>query len=280
MFGSVVPGWVYRHLELDKPGRTDLAGSIQGNAELFQFMHEMRRAAAAAGANTFVPAGFGLTGNIVGSRANFNALGFALPAGSDGNVTFSSNFTFDFDSSDGVSVGAVDFESVAAHEIGHILGFFSVVDDIDFLMSMSTTDNVNLNPLDLYRFDDAAADNPTSFLTFTTEPRSIVPGNVEHFDQILPIGGGAEVLMSTGISQGDGRQASHWKDNLGLGLMDPTLGFQEVVQISGSDMRALDLIGYEITTIPEARAWLCSTVVICVSCVGSMLRRRWAAAVA
>jgi len=30
------------------------------------------------------------------------------------------------------------------------------------------------------------------------------------------------VSYATGINFGDGRQASHWKDNLAIGLMDPT----------------------------------------------------------
>jgi hypothetical protein len=37
----------------------------------------------------------------------------------DGFIQFSSNFTFDFDSSNGIAANAFDFVGVAAHEIGH-----------------------------------------------------------------------------------------------------------------------------------------------------------------
>src|SRR5258706_1747795 len=39
-------------------------------------------------------------------------------------IAFNSNFTYDFDPSDGIS-GGTDFDAVATHEIGHALGFVS-----------------------------------------------------------------------------------------------------------------------------------------------------------
>jgi hypothetical protein len=43
---------------------------------------------------------------------------------------------------------------------------------------------------------------------------------------------------------------------------------------------AFDLIGYEITAIPEARSWLRGAVVTGVGTLGAVVRRRWSAAVA
>ena len=62
--------------------------------------------------------------------------------------------------------------------------------------------------------------------------------------------------MSTGQVNGDGRQASHWKDSLGLGLMDPTAAPGELLMVSENDLIALDLIGWDVvyssgTVIPE-----------------------------
>ena len=77
------------------------------------------------------------------------------------------------------------------------------------------------------------------------------------FDEVTLSGSisGGEALLSTGRTQGDGQQASHLKDSLGLGLMDPTLADEEVVSISTTDLRVLDLIGYEILSpIPEPSA--------------------------
>ena len=55
-----------------------------------------------------------------------------LPADADPNsnsgvptIGFNSNFTFDFDPSDGITAGAIDFDAVAVHEMGHALGFTS-----------------------------------------------------------------------------------------------------------------------------------------------------------
>jgi hypothetical protein len=203
-----------------------------------------------------LPAGFGLDGNIQVTKANAKALGFAnLDTSfgvSDASMTFSTNFNFDFDRSDGVTAGFFDFESVAAHEIGHVLGFVSDVDYIDFRLNQSqTAADVEPTTLDMFRFDDGGPNDPATSANFQTFPRSMVPGNAEVLDQISAGYGSIEVLFSTGTTQGDGRQASHWKDNLLLGIMDPTLAPQEISPITLNDLRAIDLIGYEITGVPE-----------------------------
>ena len=62
--------------------------------------------------------------------------------------------------------------------------------------------------------------------------------------------------MSTGVNGGDGRQASHWKDDsltgIHIGLMDPTLSFGSVFGLTYADIRALDLIGWDqAAPVPE-----------------------------
>jgi hypothetical protein len=70
----------------------------------------------------YVPAGWGISSIMWASKANLKAMGFTgLDAGfgvTDATITFSSAFTFDFDKSNGVTGGMMDFETVAAHEIG------------------------------------------------------------------------------------------------------------------------------------------------------------------
>ena len=82
-----------------------------------------------------IRAGFTLDGTLSATKANLKALGFAdLDATfgpSDATITFNSTFSFDFDNRDGVTADTIDFETVAAHEIGHVLGFSSSVDVID-----------------------------------------------------------------------------------------------------------------------------------------------------
>ena len=210
----------------------------------------------AAQFSAIVPAGFGLDGNLAASKANLKAMGFTGLDGlfgvSDGDITFSTLFGFDFDNSDGITPGLYDFEGVAAHEIGHLLGFFSAVDDIDFILP-GTANDIRPSPLDLFRFQPGAGNNPTTAAEFTTFPRSLTPGQPEFFDQIIDsFGGSVEVLFSTGVTNGDGLQASHWKDSFGLGIMDPTAAPGEMLILGPNDLRAMDLIGYDIIQVPEA----------------------------
>ena len=197
------------------------------------------------------PVGFNVTG-MAASKANLKALGItgldtAFGAG-DGEINFNTQFSFDFDNSDGITPGSMDFETVAAHEIGHVLGFTSVVD----LIASTTGGDVLMRPLDLFRFQDGT--DPSTETEFTHATRSLVPGGDPIFDDIAN-----EILMSDGLSQ----QASHWKDHLGIGIMDPTLEFGELPLLSELDLRALDLIGYEITAIPlPAAFWLFGSGII------------------
>jgi hypothetical protein len=62
--------------------------------------------------------------------------------------------------------------------------------------------------------------------------------------------------MSTGKLLGDGRQASHWKDDaltgVFIGIMDPTLRSATVQTVSVPDERALELIGWDVTVASPA----------------------------
>ena len=225
-----------------------------------------------------LPTGFSLGGRLAGTKANFKALGVtgldSLFGTSDASISFNSDFTFDFDNSDGVDAGAIDFETVAAHEIAHALGFVSVVDQIDFAINNGTTGTVNPTFLDLFRFENGTVNDPETAAEFTSTPRNLSPGveAISDFIQPTMVGGNVEVLMATGSTQGDGRQASHWKDNLGLGLMDPTLASGETVPISEQDLRALDLIGFDFAPVPEPSS---TAIVLClvVAFAGGASRR-------
>lgn len=197
---------------------------------------------------------FTLSGDLLGSKANFKALGFTgldVEFGTnDAIITFNKNFSFDYDNSDGIDPGTMDFETVAAHEIGHALGFISDIDvDIDYPLSNNQTGEINPFTLDMFRFENDPGEDPSNLEEFTNAPRYLLPGGDAIFDDL-----DKEWSMSTGANTGDGRQASHWKDN-GLtnyliGIMDPTLAYGDIVNISSADLRALDLIGYEINIVP------------------------------
>src|SRR5262245_40452178 len=196
--------------------------------------------------STYLPSGYSLTGRLVGTKANFKAAGFGgldeQFGPTDATIVFNSLFDFDFDNRDGVMPGAIDFETVAAHEIGHALGFQSEVDIVDMYLPPL---EVDIGVLDLFRFRNDTLADPSTSAQFQVAPRSMVPGQDDIFDVVT-----LEARMSTGAMTGDGRQASHWKDDLltGLmvGLMDPTLprGSQEA--ITTADIRTLDAIGWDI----------------------------------
>src|SRR5262245_17253971 len=200
----------------------------------------------AGGFSTYLPLGYGLTGRLVGTKANFKAAGFGgldqQFGPTDATIVFNSLFDFDFDNRDGVMPGAVDFETVVAHEIGHALGFVSEVDTVDVYLPPL---EVDIGVLDLFRFRNDTFADPSTSTQFQVAPRSMVPGPDDIFDVVT-----LEARMSTGAVTGDGRQASHWKDDvltgLMVGLMDPTLprGYHEAIRTA--DIRALDAIGWDI----------------------------------
>ncbi len=198
-----------------------------------------------------IPGGTVLTGELRANKSALKAIGGfgdldAQFGTTDATITFNTQFSFDFDNSDGVGGGLIDFETVAAHELGHALGFTSVVDSVD-AGAVSITPHV----LDLFRFEDGSADDPTSPPSFRQASRQLTAGGSPITDFITSVGlEAAENLMSTGVNTGDGRQASHWKDNgltgVLIGIMDPTLAFGAIVPITDADLRVLDLIGYDI----------------------------------
>jgi len=189
------------------------------------------------------PPGYSFNGDVLITRPNLLALGIPPGALPGPSITFNSDYPFDFDNSDGVAAGKYDLESVAAHEIGHALGFSSTTDEIDG----GPAGAYPLGVLDFFRFQNGTANDPATAAQFTTLPRGQVPGDDEVTDDI-----DGESRMSTGMSGGDGRQAGHWKaDELTgtyIGLMDPTIASGTVEPLTNADLRALDLIGYQIVS--------------------------------
>ena len=182
------------------------------------------------------------------TTANAKALGWVAPdpTASDASITFSSLFNWDFDQRDGVGAGLQDFVGVAIHEIGHAMGFISGVDTVDYYIS---------HPLDL---DPYAVFSTLDLFRYSAPNKlDLAAGSASYFS----IDGGAINLgaFSTGTIHGDGRQASHWKDNLGLGIMDPTANPAGQINIASPlDILAFDVIGWDvkISAVPEPGQFL------------------------
>jgi hypothetical protein len=192
------------------------------------------------------------------------------PFGSVPNIGFNSAFSYDFNPNDGISSTLTDFEGVVVHEIGHTLGFTSAI-------GQATASAPIFTPWDLYRVRPEAV-TPGEPLTdgagWEVAPRVITPGPVNsvpiepgspYFQAVQVIfDGSAEYETSTATGSrtgGDGQQASHWRDDalrppsLGdarkIGIMDPTIGNGEQIQISPADIRTLELLGYAVNSAPS-----------------------------
>ena len=253
---------------------------------------------------------------LVINTANAKALGYSLTGVTDGAITFNSDFAFDFNPTDGIAPGQVNFLVVALHEIGHALGFVSGVDNYDFYagpngpgapgFSMFFGDQNTYawgTPLDLFRYssnpegfggggpqlDWSIRDAPTDGANFAQPYFSIDGGRTALFNN----------LLSRGQFNTNSFQASHWRSSTiagqsYLGIMDPVGGANNYV--TALDLAAFDAIGYNsnidvladptyrMTTgqiytafaVPEPATW---ALLICgFGLTGQALRRRRAGA--
>jgi hypothetical protein len=233
----------------------------------------------------------------------------------DGSVTFSSNFSFDFDPTDGLTANSFDFIGVAVHEIGHALGFVSGVDLYDIYggpygpyasengFSFDNPGGGLMSVLDLFRYSadvrDVAPGSGPVLDWSVTDANTIALGGNPYFS----IDGGATQLFgdsrySTGSYNGDGQQASHWKDKGGctgqIGIMDPNFCRQQDGEVTGSDLAAFDAMGWNVNfnvlgnpnyvsttadmyrafagTVPEPSTW--AMMIGGFGIVGGAMRRR------
>jgi hypothetical protein len=158
-------------------------------------------------------------------------------------ISFNKNFDFDFNPDNGVSFDRVDFVSVAAHEIGHALGFVS---------NAGKGSATPISLWDIFRFRSSITTS-----TFTTAQRimSIGGSQVYFTGQTFSVEGfGADRLgLSTGGPDGDGgdgNQSSHWKDDdltgVYIGIMDPNISSGIHQPTTENDFSALETLGWNL----------------------------------
>ncbi|HKQ04134.1 MAG TPA: NF038122 family metalloprotease [Blastocatellia bacterium] len=193
--------------------------------------------AAAMTASSATLRALGLINQVADAEAESSSFG-PPPA-----IGFNSKFDFDFDPDDGIDQGKLDFESMASHEIGHVLGFISSVGQQEVNPSVGAEPSI----WDLFRVRPDSTGE-----AIAAAPRIISSGGEQSF-----YAGDDSLALSTGRPDGtggDGRQPSHWKDDIltgrYIGVMDPTIGPGEHQAITGNDISVLDAIGYR-TSSPD-----------------------------
>jgi hypothetical protein len=101
------------------------------------------------------------------SNSNAKALGLLSATNDDPDaaISFSDQFSWDFDQSDGIGAGLIDFVGVATHEFIHAMGFVSGVDILD------------INGTE--QFSDAAFGPFVSGLDFTRQSAAAIAGGAD-----------------------------------------------------------------------------------------------------
>ena len=173
------------------------------------------------------------------TSANARALGLAGASSSpDATIRFNANAAFDFNPADGTNPSQFDFVTVAAHELGHALGFISVVNQLE--QQGGAAGQLPSSILDLFRFSAASIAAGPGFGDVTADGRN----------KYFSVDGGANAVapFATGAIYGTGYQADHWQEFSFTGLMDAQSfpGLQR--RIGPTDLRAFDVLGY---TVPE-----------------------------
>ncbi len=193
---------------------------------------------------------------LYASTAGLKALGFDIGNDVvDSTIKFSSTTWYDFDPTDGISDFGIDFTAVALHEIGHALGFESATDVYDTIASpYSATfgyqgENLDDYPIvrvfDLFRRDANSPDRieitPGKDAIFSIDGATAFDGN------------GFIAQFPTGGFNGDGYQASHWKEmrpgcgaGAQIGVMDPALAWCQMGVVTANDLAAFDAMGYNL----------------------------------
>lgn len=211
---------------------------------------------------TTIPTDLGNTPAFILTRPISLVLGHGSLREFQHNVAFNSSLNYDFDPSDGIDPGKLDFESLVTRELGRFLGFVSRVGVKEIDTKPEHFIAFGLNPAaptmwDWFRFRPGVTMDD-----FSSAQRVQRSGGEQVFftgDIEAPLASGAANAADwEGLNPNwlyYGRAASHWKDDAltgqYIGIMDESYLPGERGGITATDLTALSYFGYRIT--PEAK---------------------------
>ncbi len=171
------------------------------------------------------------------TRANAKALGLlADGSGIDATIVFNSSMPFDYNPADGTTPGTYDFATIATHELGHALGFISVVNTLEQMPGPAA--NLPSSILDLFRYSSASLAAGAGVIDSTADMRA----------KYFSVNGGSTSVagFATGSVYGTGYAADHWQEFTYVGIMVPESFAGLRRSITTTDLRAFDVIGYKL----------------------------------
>ncbi len=203
------------------------------------------------------------------TRANAKALGFLSSTDSDfdghivlsrdlKNISDGNSLTWSYNySNNEIALSSLDFLTTMVHEMGHILGFVSGVDNPRLEAAVRDTEHpitddvidYIITPLDLERFSNTSKNQAIKYdsdkYSWTGIPDLSIGGS-----PFLTFDKGNSIVENTATGEeanlgGDGEQGSHWKQGTD-GIMDPYLQSGKREVITHIDLTALDLMGWDV----------------------------------
>lgn len=173
-------------------------------------------------------------------RVFFTVANYAAAIGYYGGlcatIEFNTDFSWDYDPSNSITGGHC-FQSVAAHEIGHCLGFSTRADMYG-----------DIEAMDLYRFqdtDDGGDYNPDNLTEFQTTARLVDEDDAGVVDDDV----NSDLIANEyRMSDGTPYQSSHFKQNAVFAIMQPAQGSGETFYphfYKYPDRDVFDAIGWD-----------------------------------
>ena len=157
-------------------------------------------------------------GGITVATAEAKALGLSNASGSDGAVGFAAT-SYDFDNSNGITAGQVDFFGVAAHEISEVMG--------RFLMFDSGAETV----MDLFHFSAPGTRSSTAGGYFSAD------------------NGASSLGAFNAIKGGD---FGDWAASVGADSFLASAPAGVMLPVSANDIKAMDAIGWDASSTSPA----------------------------